>query len=139
MQGIVQPCARRPVDIDLRRGQEGSPTVEDFDGLEAGLSEDRSFDTSDSEAQSGRRLDLRNAVDDEAVPGRRVEQDQADGGERHDGQHKGCKLDRQPSSPVSANAKPPALFRFGGCGLGHSRTPVRGKRQPRSERPQTAG
>ena len=109
----------RPIDVDLGRDQENAATVQDLHALQSSLAEDRAFDPADPKPKSRCGFDLRDAIDDETMPGSGVEQNKADCGERHDRQQEGPELDRQPPMPVSANAVAPRPGFLDGCSLGH--------------------
>ncbi len=104
VQRIAKPPAGGPVDFDLRRRHEHAALVEHRDILQPGLAEDRSLDPPDAESQAGSGLELSDTVDDEPVPGRRVEHDETDdcGGQED---HEKCdQLGEQSPRPVPLQA-----------------------------------
>ncbi len=73
---VVEPRAGRPVELDVGRGQEHAAAVGDRDVPQLRLAEDRAVDPADADAQARGGLEPAELVDDEAVAGRAVEQDE---------------------------------------------------------------
>src|SRR6185312_12001936 len=113
VQLVVEPSARRPVELDVGRGQEHAPAVGDADVPQLRFAEDRSVDPPDADAKPGGSLDPGDSVDDPAVPRRAVEQDQQNGEQEQQRDEQSEQLVEQPPRPIAS--QPPARLPFGRC------------------------
>ncbi len=129
VQLVRQPHARRPVEVDLGRGQEGSTGVEDGDVLELRFAEHRSVNPPDPDLEARRGLERGDAVDDETVSRRRVEQHQAARKQEQQRNQQSEKLVEEPARPVPS--QPPRLgcrfVRDGDLGHALERLPERNR------------
>src|SRR4029078_13501106 len=64
---VVEPCSRRPVELDVRGGQEGAVLIGDGDVAQLRLAEDRPFDPADMDAQARGGLKPADLGDNERV------------------------------------------------------------------------
>jgi hypothetical protein len=99
-QLVFEPSARAPVKLDVRRSQESSLPVRDGHIAELRLAKDRAIDPPDPDAQAGRVFKPCDAIDDEAVPGRAVEEDDQTGEQEQQGEKQREQLIEQSLSPV---------------------------------------
>ena len=99
-QLVVEPRARRPIELDVGRSQEHSVLVGDGDVPQLRLAEDRPVDPPDTDVQARRGLEPRNAIDDEAVAGRAVEQDERASEQEQQSDEGGEQLIEQPPLPI---------------------------------------
>ncbi len=101
VQTVIQPCARRPVDQYLGTGQEYALRIADRDALQPGFAVNRSLDPRDADAKARRGLHLRDPIDDEPMPWRRVEKHERAGQQDQQHQDKRQQFIDQPPAPMA--------------------------------------
>src|SRR6185437_877436 len=101
---VFEPRAGSPVELDVGRGQEDDVRVRDGDVVELRFAEDRAVDTADVDAQARRRFELAELVDDEAVTGRAVEEDEQRCEQEQEGDEQSEQLVEQAPAPVTPEA-----------------------------------
>src|SRR6476646_9204327 len=101
---VGQPRSWRPIEVDLGGGQESAVAVSDCHGLELRLAEDRPVNAADVDAEARSGLQFANPVDDEAMSGRSVEEDQGPGKKNEQGDKQSEQLVEQPARPIGTDA-----------------------------------
>ncbi len=101
VEAIVEPSSGRPVDDNLRTGQESALRIADRDALQPGFAVNRSLDPRDADAKARRGFHLRDSIDDEPMPWRRVEKHERAGQQDQQHQDKRQQFIDQPPAPMA--------------------------------------
>jgi hypothetical protein len=144
LECVAEPCAGAPIQVDFGRGEKYPLLVRYADMPQLGGAKDRAVDPPNLKLEARAGLDPRDAVDDEAMTGRGIEQDQSAGEQEQQCDEQGEQLVEQALLPVAHDDGPltaaGSAWGLLGDRFGHrTRRPARETRSPQRCRPLAAG